>query len=64
MKAFMKYMPDEGKWYTILSDVWNAAKATLSANTAITINDTYTHESNPEPEKQYDVGNGEKWGGW
>ena len=64
-KTYMKYCPDEERWYSILPDVWKKALATSSVNNAtiITIGDNYAHESNPESNKQYDIGNGGTWGG-
>lgn len=63
-KAYMKYfeVANEGNWHAILPDVWKEANATLPVNNVITVEADYAHESDPEPGKQHNIGNGEKWG--
>ena len=58
----MKYLPDEGKWYSISRDHWENVKPTLS-NQIIIIENEYNHEGDPEEIKEHKFGNGEKWGG-
>jgi hypothetical protein len=64
-KAYMRYKKDEKKWYSISQDTWQKVKATLPVNSTdtIKIEDDHAHESNPEPGKQREIGNGEIWGG-
>ena len=59
----MKYMADEGQWYSILPDVWKDVMSKLSNKNIIEIKDGYAHESDPESDKQCYMENGDKWGG-
>ncbi|XP_028405472.1 uncharacterized protein LOC114528088 [Dendronephthya gigantea] len=61
-KSYMKYSPDEEKWFSMLPEMWGKILPTLSLNNTIKIEDGYENESDPKKEKQRDMENGEIWG--
>lgn len=59
----MKYLPHQGRWFSISHDHWQKAKSTLSNQTMVMIENEYNHEGDPEESKEHKFGNGDKWGG-
>ena len=59
----MKYVADEGQWYSILPEVWKNVMTALFNKNIVEIPDNYAHASDPESDYQSNMENGDKWGG-